>query len=427
MPRLLILADDLSGAADCAIACIGPGLSAAVVFGNREHDPASEVLSIDCDTRHLAPAAAAERVARLLHRYTPDRELLLFKKIDSTLRGNVAAELAAILEVRRKMHFGNGRIIAVLAPAFPASGRTTVDGNQLVHGRLLHESDTWKYQPSACPTYIPSMLAAAGMQSAVIGLSLVRSEEAILRLTMKTLAASADVLVCDAETDEDLRAIAHASFALGRETIWAGSAGLAYHLPQAAGLHGEIVPVEPLRFAAGPTLIVIGSMSSIALEQVEVLRHASNVRSVSIAPRALLSGPQSPYAEELAATLRAGQDVLVTLEAGERFDPTEGLLLSAAFGTMMAPIADAVGALIASGGETARSILASWGVTGLRMIDELEPGLPFAVTEGWRRQLPVITKAGAFGGQQTLLHCWQFLPSLDRSPGAFHPHPKDLR
>lgn len=424
MPRLLILADDLSGAADCAIACVGSGLRASVAFGDQKLDLASDVLSIDCDTRPLEPAEAAERVIQHTRRYLPDPELLLFKKLDSTLRGNVATELSAILKVRREISSGSHRIVAVMAPAFPASGRTTVDGNQLVHGRPLHESETWKHQPSACPTHIPSMLAAVGLQAAVIGLSLVRSEKASLQAAMEALAVSADVLVCDAETDEDLRAIAVASFELGRETIWAGSAGLAYHLPLVAGLSGEMMPVEPLKFAVGPTLVVIGSMSNVAREQVEVLRQAASVRILSMDPHVLLAGPQSPqwsvYAQELAMMLGAGQDVLVTLQAGERLGSIDGRLLSNAFGTMMAPTADRVGALVASGGETARSILDCWGVTGLRMINELEPGLPFSIAEGWRRPLPVLTKAGAFGGPQTLLHCWQFLHTLDRSSRGFH-------
>ena len=419
MPRLLIVADDLSGAADCAIACAGSGLSASVAFSDFEHNFDSEVLSIDCDTRHLDAESAANHVTQLLLRYAPDEELIFFKKLDSTLRGNIAAELSAMLKVRRSSGSTSGHVVAVMAPAFPAGGRATVDGHQLEHGRPLHESEIWKHQRSSSSTHIPSMLAIAGMQPVLIELELVRSGDKSLAQVMKTLAATADVLVCDAETDEDLRLIAHASLALGRKTIWAGSAGLAYHLPHIVGLWNEPASVEPLALAPGPTLLVMGSMSSVAREQVEILRAASTVNMLLIAPRVLIAGPQSPewseYALSLVTMLGDGQDVIVTLEASSQLDPSEGRLLSSAFGTMMAPIVDSVGALIASGGETARAILDAWGVTSLRMIKEIEPGLPFSFTEGWRRPLPVLTKAGAFGDSQTLLHGWQFLHDLDRS------------
>ena len=66
--------------------------------------------------------------------------------------------------------------------------------------------------------------------------TLIRGDGDALRNAMKAAAQTADVLVCDAETDDDLRKIAEASMALGRGAVWAGSAGLARHLLPAAGL-----------------------------------------------------------------------------------------------------------------------------------------------------------------------------------------------
>jgi 4-hydroxythreonine-4-phosphate dehydrogenase len=92
-----------------------------------------------------------------------------------------------------------------------------------------------------------------------------------------------------------------------------------------------------------------------------------------------------------------------------------GRLLSSALAQMIVPHYNKVGALVVTGGETARLVLQTWGVTGLRLVKELEPGLPFSITENWGRRLPVITKAGDFGNPQTLVHCRQFLHDLDRT------------
>lgn len=418
MRRMLILADDLSGAADCAVACFGCGLSAAVALGDLDGDQTYEVLSIDCDTRDLASPAAAARVGHVLRQYGPGPEVLVFKKLDSTLRGNVGAELFAILEERRTASRGRKRIVAVMAPAFPAVGRTTIDGQQLVHGTPLHESETWRHHGSGGSTHVPSVLAMAGMRPAQIGLGDVRSGDAALRQTMKEISAEADVLVCDAETDADLRAIAEASMVLGRETVWAGSAGLAYHLPLAAGLFGRGSDLEAPRFAYGPTLFVIGSRSGVCREQVSLLEEVGRISTFRLSPCVLVAGAQSrewmEYAQEIAASLRSGRDTLVVLNAGELLGLSESRFLSGAVGTIMKPMADDVGALVASGGETARAILDGWGIESLRLVGEVEPGLPFAVAEGWRRSLPVLTKAGAFGSPRTLLHCWEFLNGLER-------------
>lgn len=68
-----------------------------------------------------------------------------------------------------------------------------------------------------------------------------------------------------------------------------------------------------------------------------------------------------------------------------------------------------MGALVLSGGETACEVLRVLGVTALRLIEEIEPGMPLSLTLGMDRNLPVITKAGGFGNPQSLVHCRRFL------------------
>ena len=134
---MLVIADDLTGAADCGVACAGHGLETIVVLGDSGGEVQAEVLSIDGDTRRLPAKEAAAETVRLLRRHLHDEGSLLYKKLDSTMRGNVGAELAAALEVRRALARDKDRIVAVLAPAFPATGRTTVNGRQLVDGESL--------------------------------------------------------------------------------------------------------------------------------------------------------------------------------------------------------------------------------------------------------------------------------------------------
>ena len=72
---------------------------------------------------------------------------------------------------------------------------------------------------------IAALLCVANLRPALLGLELVRGDGDVLRNAMRTRAQHADVLVCDAETDDDLRRIAEASMVLGRGTVWAGSGG----------------------------------------------------------------------------------------------------------------------------------------------------------------------------------------------------------
>jgi len=422
MRQLLIIADDLSGAADCANACMSAGLRAVVTFDESENALQSDVLSVDCDTRHLEPQQAASRVTEVMRSYiAADPDLLLIKKIDSSLRGNVGAEVAAALAEQRRV-FAEQRIVAIMAPAFPFNGRTTVNGYQMAHGSPLHETEMWIHDHLPGEAHVPSLLSRAGLLTASLGLDVVRAEIGLLRRAMQDLALTADVLVCDAETEEDLHAIAVASLSLGRRTVWTGSAGLTYHLPHVAGLVSAASLPETPELCDGPSLFVIGSMSSVSRDQAALLAEQKSVNPIYVSPRTLLAGSDSPnwghIASSIEASLRSGRNTLVKLDAGEWIDQKERRLLTDALGVMLTPYRHIIGGLVASGGETARAVLAGWRVAALQLISEVEPGLPFSVANCDGAALPVLTKAGSFGKPESLLHCLDFLDQLDRSTGS---------
>lgn len=401
--EMLIIADDLSGAADCGIACTLAGLDTVVVLGETNIPTRAEAVSVDADTRRLSAEAATTEMARIVQaRAHPGQ--VVFKKLDSTLRGNVGAELAAALQARRAMH---GDLVAVVAPAFPATGRTTARGHQLLHGVKLEDTEVWRREEIEGVAHLPAMLEAAGLRACAIHLDVVRNP-ARLRAALATATAGHDAIVCDAETDADLGAIAAASVPLGRGTIWVGSAGLAHHLPEAAGLRRPRRP-DALPPADGPILFVVGSMSRVSREQVERLAAAPGIELVTVPPADLRAGG-GPWQGRLDAALATGRDVVALLDIETEVNLSEGLALCQALATLTAPLAERIGALVSTGGETARAVLSTFGADALRLVGELEPGVPLCVTAD-RRALPVITKAGAFGQPDTLLRCQAALRS----------------
>ena len=411
MFRILILADDLSGAADCGVACVSNGLKTIVALDDSAGDRDAEVLALDADTRCIDADSAATKVRRLVRKYASGQNLLLYKKIDSTLRGNVAEELAAALEAVRELHSG---AVAVMAPAFPAIGRTTVNGTQLAHGSPLHELDIWRHQRINGRASTPDMLRASGLKCSLLQLSTVRSRQQALAEQMNSCADRADVLVCDAETDADLYEIAAASMQLQRKVLWVGSAGLAYQLPKAAGIESG-AKAEPISVPpnAGPLLFVIGSLSRKSIEQVCVLTSSSQTIQIAVPPGVLLAGEDSvswrDCAHQLGSEMRMNRDVVLCPEPEPQLNLAQRPMLAAALARMATLVSNEIGALIASGGETARAVLQSWGVSRLRLLGEIERGIPISVTENWSRRLPVVTKAGDFGGPDALLKCSQFL------------------
>lgn len=414
MPQILILADDLSGAADCGAACVGAGLETIVALRQTANTPGADVLSFDADTRRMPAAEAAREIDRLMRAYAATPDLLIFKKIDSTLRGNLGEELAAALQAVRSVHAQSPRCAAIMAPAFPAIGRTTKDGTQLAHGQPLHELDIWRLQGITGRAHIPEMLRPADLSCAVMALDMIRSRNDLLAGRMNAAAQDADVLVCDAETDDDLFAIASASMQLACRPIWVGSAGLAYQLPRAAGIARSAAAAQiSLPSICGPLLFVIGSLSRNSLEQVRTLTSPSNAVKISVPPEVLLAGEQHTEwhacSRELEEAIKAGRDAVFSPDSEPRIELEQRQRITAGLARMASSFCDQIGALIASGGETARAVFDSFGVAQLRLLGELEKGIPVSVTEGWNRTLPVITKAGDFGGPDALLKCSRFL------------------
>ena len=406
MPDTVILADDLSGAADCGLACATAGHETIVVLGERPNEPPCRVLAIDADTRGRGRDAAAAETARLARLHAPATRLL-FRKLDSTLRGHVAAELAAVLAVRREA----GPATILLAAAFPATGRTTRDGVQLLDGVALQDTAVWRHERMTGTAFLPGMLAKAGLRTVVVGLEHVRAHG--LQALVGRLAADreVDVLSCDAESDDDLACIAAAGFELGPSLVWAGSAGLAAGLarllPRADPMASRpaAVPFGPVQ---GPVLFVVGSLSAVSARQVAALSALPGVEPLVVAPEVLRQGNGSAAwrrAEDaLDRALGSGRDVVVSLAPEPDADPREGLELCHALARLAAPHAGRISALVSAGGETARAVLLAFGATGLRLHGQIEAGVPLALTEGGQA-MPVVTKAGAFGRDDTLLRC----------------------
>jgi 4-hydroxythreonine-4-phosphate dehydrogenase len=397
MPDVTIIADDLTGAADCGIAFTVAGLPTFVAFGTQRAPPLARIVAVDTDSRALPASAAAERAhaaARMAYR---NGSGTIYKKIDSTLRGNVGPEIAATFRAAVE---ARGRALVILSPAFPGAGRIVREGRVLVNGVPLEQTEVWQKSGMSGPAEPVAMLAGAGLKAATVLL------DAIRRGALPETDAQA--LVCDAETDDDLTRIAHAGALLKTAVVWAGSAGLARHLPAALGLR----PSEPIaasaRWAEGPVLALVGSRSSIAREQARLLAQEPEVETFNLDPEMLAAGERGAgwnrAAAALARALDAGRDALLVIEAGESVDLTRAPLLAAALGRLAAAQAGRIGGLIATGGDIARAALGAMGASGLSLLTEVEPGVPIGLTDT-APALRVVTKAGAFGTAQTLQRC----------------------
>ena len=418
--RWLILADDLTGAADCAIAFARRGLEASVGWHGAEEAsqllaPAGAVLAVDADSRRLPPAeAAARHVALLRARHGTGQGLI--KKIDSTLRGQPAAELAATCRVLRE---DERPALAIIAPAFPATGRTTEGGRVHMNGTPLEETPLWARDHSYDSALLPDILAAEGLSTHLLTLDAMRGGEAALTGALRAaLAKGIDTVICDATTVEDLATLARASLPLAGEVFWVGSGGIAAALAAALPGTAEVTqhPVLPRR--DGGVLVVVGSVAEASRAAAARLVADDAATAFDIPAATLRDGEASPQwtplAESIAATLASGRNTLVTIAADPRADLSQGAALAERLADLLAPAARHMAGLFATGGETACALLSHLGVHGIRLLEEVEPGVPLGITQG-ALEVPVMTKAGAFGHETTILNSLARLRALPRA------------
>jgi uncharacterized protein YgbK (DUF1537 family) len=401
--RWLIIADDLTGAADCAIAFAKHGLESVVAWDKHRDAGGVPVLSVDAGTRSLPPEQAAKRQAGVLAaHYSPG--LRLYKKIDSTLRGQPAAELAALLAFEPARTDGRQRI-AIVAPAFPATGRITVNGSIVVQGTPLEQTGLWARDHTYASANLVEVLNSAGLSAAVLPLETsAQGAKAVEAFLIGARERGMAAVVCDAKAESDLAAVAAGSLSMGDEVIWVGSAGLASALVTAETGPARPVQSPPLMTGRKNVLVVVGTLAEASRLQAKTLVESGLVRHVVISPDALFGGPSTPAwqqgSEQLGEHLFAEEDVLLELELTPNPDLSRGALLAQRLAAFIEG-AGSFGGLVATGGDTVYALLSKMGVHSIRLLDEVEPGVPLGMTAG-AVSIPVVSKAGAFGDAQTL-------------------------
>jgi uncharacterized protein YgbK (DUF1537 family) len=404
LPRLGIIADDLTGAADTAAALARPGAPVRAWLGPRPLGPVASTVAVTTDSRRRPPDQAAEATRASASALRSAGLTLLYKKVDSNLRGNVAAELAAAMEV------AGGPVL--FAPAFPQRGRTTIGGVQCIEGVPVAETEMGRdpQAPARCSD-VAELLAPSISGVTRCPLEVVRAGPEAIRARLR----DGGVLVCDAETDADLEAAAEAALAHPQLSLVAGCAGLAAAV--ARQLYGERPRATWPEGSRGPCLAVLASASETLSAQVE---HTAS-RGLATIPLSCANVAERDEAlpelrEAIAravAALAEGRDALVYSvgTAGSRLvparhDPARWVELVVEHLAHLAFVSVRQGrprALLVGGGSTAQGVLDALGATALDVDDEPLPGLAAGLIVGGELdRRPVALKPGAAGGPEAV-------------------------
>ena len=342
-PRLVVLADDLTGAADAAAPFAARGLDVSVALTD-DVPQGLDVLALVTDNRWRPEAEAATRMRAAVARARAWGARRLFVKIDSTLRGRVHAEVATALDAW-------GSANAVATPAFPGQGRTVSDGALVVHGETT-VADIAGHFP-------------------------------------------AGVRTVDARTQDDLVGIARRI--AGDGAVAVGSGGLARAVAEIVVGAPGVRRVPGAR--ADGVLLVVGTTHPATRDQVAALVAAGSHR--------IVVDDTIPWpVDDATGALRSGRRVVVTsrVDHDVAADSPEAAELADRLARVVAAIvagAPSVG-LVLTGGTTALAVATALGALEFRLLSEVAEGLPLGELVTGDRRIPAVTKSGGFGAPDSL-------------------------
>ena len=406
MIKLLILADDFTGGLDTGVQFASRGISTCVITNPAadfiSEAGGSEVLVVVAETRHLAPEDAYSEVFAVVRKGLEAGVPHIYKKTDSALRGNIGAELTAVLKA-------SGEKLLPFIPALPAMKRITRGGFQYIDGVPVAESVFGRdpFEPVG--------------DSDVVRLIASQSAVPVRSLPAEKLAGEEGIAILDAETEDDLFRAGQAARQANGLRISAGCAGLASVLPELLQLSGHGKAVLP-KLEKG-LFVLCGSVNPITQRQLEA-GEKHGFERIHIPPEEKLYPERFPDGEGKEALLRWSRRMAdnpwLILDANDT-DPsnretaemarkegwsTEEIRrrISVSLGRILGAMAEAPAGrtMLITGGDTLLQAMNTMKVYRMFPLTEVFPGVVLSRVTLCGRERYVMTKSGGFGKESLL-------------------------
>ncbi|MBQ2611526.1 four-carbon acid sugar kinase family protein [bacterium] len=426
-----VIADDLTGANDTALQFHLHGARTQILLNSTKelvNTKGTQVWAIATETRNVSPELALEKVVQatqtLVERVNPD---YIYKKIDSTIRGNIAVETMGILET---LNYD----AAIICPAFPTEGRITVGGFHLLKGIPIERTEMARdpHNPisdSHIPTLLKKQLSSEYQDIVgLIDLKIVAGGAAkILTEINRLIQDGKKLIVADSSSVVDIEQVALAINKSEKNLLPVGSAALALAMSNYWLSDVEQHPTEK-HFPTLPKFIVSGSATQITANQIDKLDKSDdfdNVLMINLDLQTVLNGVTDDFVERCVNNLRQNHIVVVnTSHLIINFDGFSDDSLNADLtkANLASTITDFLSdltkkvtekiqvVLITLGGETSYKCCSAIGADQLQLLDEVSPAIPLCMD--LNAQL-IVTKSGNLGGNNTLVDIIKYFVSRD--------------
>jgi uncharacterized protein YgbK (DUF1537 family) len=407
-PVIGAIAGDLTGATDLALTLLCNGMRVLQTVGIPTEGAFANgagaiVVSLKSRT---TPAAVAQSVAAGTALLAAGVQKLLFKycsTFDSTDQGNIGPVTQALMAL-------TGEARTLVCPAFPTNSRTVYKGHLFVGDQLLSDSSMKNNPP--IPMHDGNIVRVLGRQTdmpvSLIEISTVRKGAEALRAELDDVQGMA---VVDALDDADLMTIGAAARNIRLIT---GGSGVAMGLPANFGF-AERQATRGGSVPSGRAAVLAGSCSTTTLHQIETAK-AAGMPEFRLDPLALAEGDTCPndaiaFAAGDVPMFHSGAGVGAVRRAQEVLGREQaGAIVEDALGKIAVGLADrGFDRLLIAGGETSGAFISHLKVTNLQVGPEIDPGVPWMLTEHDGRPMALALKSGNFGASVIFLAAWDKL------------------
>ena len=422
-----IIADDLTGANDTALQFHQKGASTKILLDSNctpKIKAGTEVWALSSESRNVSAQEAVIRVKNAINTFTENFSFdHYYKKIDSTLRGNIAVETLKVLEI---LEYD----AAVIIPAFPQEGRITVGGYHMAKGVPIGRTEIAidPHSPiteSHVPTLLKSQLSQEQAELIdVIDLRTVLNGAGPILVRINELIKDGKkLIIADATSLTDIEQIALAINKCDKKILPTGTAAGAQILSKywLAGIEKVGVNVNIGKL---PKFIVSGTATQITANQIKKLEQSDDyddVNFIALETSQILSGVSESLVERIVSNLKSGVTVcvhtsdLIANFDGFSDDSFNAELTRDKFADMITDylaeltkqVIDKIElVLITLGGETSYKCCKAIGSNELRLVDEVAPAISICsdLNNRW-----IITKSGNLGNSNTLIEILNYL------------------
>ena len=417
---LYIIADDLTGANDTGVQFSKKGYNAIVSIleesGNIIIPHETDVLVIDTETREIDAKTACQRLRNVLKKLNFSDKDIFYKKVDSTLRGCIGAELEEIMNILEKD-------ICIFTPTFPSHQRITIGGYLIVNGKPLGLSKYYSGDLKVGEaSFIPFLLKQqTSLPIARIDfIDVIKGQEVIFEKLNKLYQEGNKIIIVDATEEVHLKDILNSINRIEGSVLYAGSAGLANCFPEIYNKNRKFkLNMEKNK---GPVLIVGGSRNPITKSQITHLKGEIDFFELNIDIVKILSNRKTileHYLTDSITVIKKEQHLVIHTDPlyNDKKNINKKLMqkYNLSFRELELTIRKFLGELTAkivrnsparnlilTGGDIALGVCSALGIQNLYIVDELLPGIPLSTVNLENFSLKIVTKAGGFGEKDTL-------------------------